>query len=249
MSQLKADERLDRLMRYDLDIIQSPSVFSFSIDALLLDDFTYIPSHKRARIVDLCSGNGVLALTLSQRTQSPIYAVEIQPRLVDMAQRSIELNGLDQQIHMIESPLKDSFDYIEADSVDVITCNPPYFEWQAQSRKNPNSHLAIARHEIHTDLEQVIQVTSRLLKMKGRAFFVYRPARLIEMIDLFRAYRLMPKKLRLVYPKGDSEANMILIEVIKDGKERGLKILPPLFVHDSTGQYMKEIRDIIYGDL
>lgn len=245
--ELYGDERIDQLMRYDLSIIQSKSVFSFSIDALLLDHFSYLPSHHRAKVVDLCSGNGVLALTLSQKTKSPIYGVEIQPRLVSMARRSVALNGLSHQIDMIEDDLANIFSYLDHDSVDVITCNPPYFEWQETSKKNPNEHLAIARHEIHTHLEEVIAVASGLLKMKGRAFFVYRPNRLIEMLDLFRQYDLMPKKLQFVYPKKTSESNMILVEVIKHGKISGLKVLPPLFIHDEKGDYLPEIKEIIYG--
>ena len=244
---LHGDERIDQLMRYNLEIIQSKSVFSFSIDALLLDHFSYTPSHSRARIVDLCSGNGVLPLTLSQKSQSKIIGLELQPRLVDMARRSVELNGLSEQIEIIEADLADAFDYIPKDSVDVITCNPPYFEWSETSRKNPNEHLAVARHEIHTTLEEVIRITSGLLKMNGRAFFVYRPHRLIEMIDLFRACHLMPKKIQFVYPKKDSESNMILVEVIKHGKKSGLKILPPLYLHDENGEYLPEIKGIIYG--
>lgn len=246
---IHGDERIDQLMRYNLQIIQSKSVFSFSIDALLLDHFSYIPSHEQAKIVDLCSGNGVLPLTLSQKSKSNIIGLELQPRLVDMARRSIELNDLSQHVKIIEADLADTFNYIPKDSVDVITCNPPYFEWSETSRKNPNEHLAIARHEIHTTLEEVIKVTSGLLKMNGRAFFVYRPNRLIEMIDLFRSYYLMPKKLQFVYPKKESESNMILVEVIKHGKESGLKILPPLYIHDENGEYLPEIKEIIYGQI
>ena len=36
---LKADERIDQLFRLDIQIIQSPSVFSYSMDAVLLADF------------------------------------------------------------------------------------------------------------------------------------------------------------------------------------------------------------------
>lgn len=244
---LYGDERIDQLMRYNMEIIQSKSVFSFSIDALLLDHFSYTPSHSRAKIVDLCSGNGVLPLTLSQKSKSKIIGLELQPRLVDMARRSVELNGLSEQIEIVQADLTDAFDYIPKDFVDVITCNPPYFEWSETSRKNPNEHLAVARHEIHTTLEEVIRITSGLLKMNGRAFFVYRPNRLIEMIDLFRACHLMPKKLQFVYPKKDSESNMILVEVIKHGKKSGLKILPPLYLHDENGDYLPEIKEIIYG--
>lgn len=35
--------------------------------------------------------------------------------------------------------------------------NPPYFPVTAQSQKNPNKALAIARHEIATDLVTVIK--------------------------------------------------------------------------------------------
>ena len=65
---LKQDERIDQLMQYDLEIIQSPKVFSFSLDAVLLGDFAQVPKHSRAKIVDLCSGNGAVALMLSQKT-------------------------------------------------------------------------------------------------------------------------------------------------------------------------------------
>ncbi|MDO5457505.1 MAG: tRNA1(Val) (adenine(37)-N6)-methyltransferase [Atopococcus tabaci] len=244
---LHGDERIDQLMRYNLQIIQSKSVFSFSIDALLLDYFSNIPSHGRATIVDLCSGNGILPLALSQRSKSSIIGMELQPRLVDMAKRSLELNDLSRQVEIIEADLADAFNYIPKDSVDVITCNPPYFEWSETSQKNPNEHLAIARHEIHTTLEEVIRIASGLLKMNGRAFFVYRPSRLIEMLDLFRSYQLMPKKLQFIYPKKNCESNMILVEVIKHGKKSGLKILPPLYIHDENGEYLPEIKEIIYG--
>lgn len=244
---LRDDERFDRLMRYDLDIIQSKSVFSFSLDALLLDNFAYFPSHDHASIVDLCSGNGVLPLTLSKRTKSHVYGVEIQERLSDMAERSVRHNGLEKEITIYNRDLADIYDLFPKDSVDVITCNPPYFPVSETSRKNPNEQLAIARHELTTNLESVIQVTSNLLKMNGRAFFVYRPARLLEMITLFDKYHLTPKKIQFIYPKKDSESNMMLVEAIKHGKERGLKVLHPLFIHDENGDYLPEIKDIIYG--
>lgn len=58
MVPLIGDERLDYLLDERLRIIQSPSVFSFSLDAVLLADFVGIPL-KKGKIVDLCSGNGL----------------------------------------------------------------------------------------------------------------------------------------------------------------------------------------------
>lgn len=58
---LKDDERLDYLLAEDLRIIQSPSVFSFSLDAVLLARFVQVPKNK-GHIIDLCSCNGVIPL-------------------------------------------------------------------------------------------------------------------------------------------------------------------------------------------
>ena len=43
---LYEDERLDYLLAQDLKIIQSPSVFNFSLDAVLLADFAWVPIQK-----------------------------------------------------------------------------------------------------------------------------------------------------------------------------------------------------------
>lgn len=246
--ELKHDERIDQLMQYDLEIIQSPSVFSFSLDAVLLGDFAKVPRHDRAKIVDLCSGNGAVALMLSQKTRSKVTAMELQDRLVDMAERSIRLNDLENQVEMIHGDVNDAVKYIKKDSVDVLTCNPPYFTVSEESRKNPNAHLAIARHELHLTLKELMTVTSGLLKTKGKAYFVHRPERFLEIMDEMRAVGLAPKSIRFVYPKPDKEANMLLIEGIKQGKENGLKILPPLYVFDENGEYFPEVRRMIYGN-
>lgn len=87
------DERLDYLLAEELRIIQSPSVFSFSLDAVLLARFAYVPL-KRGKIVDLCTGNGAIPLFLSARTESQIIGVELQERLVHMADRSVAYNEI-----------------------------------------------------------------------------------------------------------------------------------------------------------
>ena len=49
-----------------------------------------------------------------------------------------------------------------------------------------------------------------------------------------------PKKIRFVYPKMGSEANILLIEGSKNGKS-GMKILPPLYTHFDNGEYTSEV--------
>ncbi|MGG5316883.1 tRNA1(Val) (adenine(37)-N6)-methyltransferase [Enterococcus sp. AZ072] len=242
---LNNGERIDQLYAEDIQIIQSSEVFSFSLDAVLLANFPRIP--KRGKIVDLCAGNGAVGLFISKKTAASIDQIELQPRLADMGRRSIQLNQLDQQMTMHTLDLKDTFSQFKPDSTDLVVCNPPYFKELPTSRKNPNPYLAAARHEIHATLEDVIATSSRLLKMNGHFAIVHRPDRFLEIIDCLRYYQIAPKRIQFVYPKGDKEANILLIEGIKHGKNEGLRFLSPLITYDAQGNYTKPVEEMLYG--
>ncbi|GGE84508.1 tRNA1(Val) (adenine(37)-N6)-methyltransferase [Priestia taiwanensis] len=246
MEKLYDDERLDYLLGEELRIIQSPSVFSFSLDAVLLAKFAYVPISK-GRILDLCTGNAVIPLLLSTRTKATITGVEIQERLYNMGLRSIAYNGLEENINLVHGDLKEMPQALGYHQYDVVTCNPPYFEVLPTSEKNPNEHLAIARHEIMCTLEDVVRVSSQLVKQGGKVAFVHRPERLLDIVTLMREYKIEPKRIQLVYPKHNKEANTLLIEGIKDGN-KGLKVLPPLVVYEENNEYTKELKHILYGE-
>ena len=50
----------------------------------------------------------------------------------------------------------------------------------------------------------------------------------------------------MVYPKIGKDANILLIEGIKNGSV-GLKILSPLYIHNEDGSYVDEIREMFGG--
>lgn len=246
--QLKDDERIDQLYSQDVQIIQSPSCFAFSLDAVLLADFVR-PNHRhRLQTVDLCAGNAAIGLFLHNKLAGHFTEVELQGRIADMAQRSIELNGLTDRYQVLNMDIADVFTAIPKDSADVVLCNPPYFPVTAKSQKNPNQYLAIARHEIKTNLAIVARQMSGLLKMNGHGYLVHRPDRLSEILTTLEQNRLVAKRLRFIYPKPDRDANMVLIEVIKDGKPGGQKVVPPLVVSDEKGNYQSEVRKLLYGN-
>lgn len=242
---LKEGERIDQLFSTDVKIIQNREVFSYSIDSVLLSRFPKIPS--RGLIVDLCSGNGAVGLFASTRTKAPIIEVEIQERLADMAERSIQLNDLGEQVQMINDDLKNLLNHVPRTGVDLILCNPPYFKVSETSKKNLSEHYLLARHEITTNLEEICDIARHALKSNGRLAIVHRPDRFLDIIDTLRQYNLAPKRIQFVYPKVGKDANLLLIEAIKDGSTDGLKILPPLFVHKENGDYTDEIFEIYYG--
>ena len=209
MVELKGDERLDYLLAEDMRIIQSPSVFAFSLDAVLLAKFVYVPI-QRGKLVDLCSGNGVIPLFLSTRTKGTITGVEIQKRLYDMAVRSISYNHLSDRIHMIHGDIKEIHKTIGHDQYDVVTCNPPYFPTPSKREMNENEHLAIARHEILCTLDDAVRASSILLKQGGKAAFVHRSGRLIDMITTMRKYKIRAETSTICLSKGRKRSKYII---------------------------------------
>jgi len=240
---LEESERLDDLLTHRLRIIQSPQVFSFSMDAVLLARFAGVP--PRGRVLDLCTGNGVVPLLLSTRTAARIDGVEIQPRLADMAARSVRLNGLEDRITIVEGDLRTYHMDAGYGVYDAVTVNPPYMPANTGDR-NANPHYAAARHEIHCTLDDVAAACARLVRTGGRVSMVHRPSRLAEIIGTLQRHRLEPKRIRFVHPRADAEANMILIEATRDGKPE-VRLLPPLIVYDANGSYVPELLNIYFG--
>ncbi|MFC4777167.1 tRNA1(Val) (adenine(37)-N6)-methyltransferase [Paenibacillus sp. GCM10023252] len=211
-----------------LRIIQSREVFSFSLDAVLLSKFASVP--KRGRILDLCTGNGVIPFLLTTRTNAQIDGVEIQPRLAEMARRSNRLNGLEHQVNIMEGDLKEYVHTAGYGVYDAITVNPPYMQ-VTTGEQNENEHYAIARHEMLCTLEDVVEAAAKLVKSGGKVAMVHRPARLLDIVESMRRWKLEPKRLQFVHPRADGEANMVLIEAMRDGKPE-LRLLPPIIIYE-----------------
>jgi len=75
---------------------------------------------------------------------------------------------------------------------------------------------------------------------------VHRASRLVDIMSLMRQYRLEPKRIRFVHPRMEEEANMVLIEAIKDGKPE-VRLLPPVIAFKNKVDYSDELMQIFYG--
>ena len=118
-------ERIDDLQRNGLRILQDPARFCFGMDAVLLA--SYVQMKKARRALDLGTGNGILPLLLSARTDcARLTGLEIQPASADLAARSVALNGLEDRIDIVQGDIREAGRLFKAASFDFITCNPPY---------------------------------------------------------------------------------------------------------------------------
>lgn len=241
---LNQGERIDDLQIKGYRIIQNGNGFCFGMDAVLLSDYAKVK--KNARVMDLCSGTGIIPILLEAKYPlSYVEGLEYQKPCVDMAQRSIALNHQEKKVHLSCGDVRKVREHYPNDSFDHVTCNPPYMT-NDHGLLNDDYERAIARHEILCTLTDVLSAAKWLLKQGGHFTLVHRPFRLGEIMYQLKEHKLEPKKMRLVYPYVDKEPNMVLIDAVKGGKQR-ITVDPPLIVYHKDGSYTDEIYKI-YGE-
>lgn len=233
-------KKINYMLGYkDINIVQDEDMFKFSLDSILLPTFISInPTCKR--ILDIGTGNAPIPLVLSTKTDAKIDCVEIQKEVYEMGKETIEINKKQNQITIYNNDINELYKEIEADTYDIITCNPPYFKVSDKNHINKNDYKSLARHEITLNLEQLLKISKKLLKNGGILGIVHRPERLVDILQEFRNNNIEPKKIQYVYPKKGKNANILLVEGTKNGKP-GIKILEPLYVYDEDGNYTEEI--------
>ncbi len=234
-------EKNNYLLGYkNLRVYQDSEMFNFSLDSVLLPNFVTINKNIK-NILDIGCGNLPVSLILTTKTDASITAVEIQKDVYDIALKNLELNNKQNQINIINADIRDLYKNFETEYYDVIVCNPPFFKVSKDSHLNKNDYKTIARHEVFLNLDDLFSISKKILKNNGVISIVHRPERLLDIIYAMRKYNIMPKKIQFVYPKKDKEANILLIEGTKNGNS-GMKILPPLFVHNEDGSYTDEVK-------
>lgn len=213
-SLLNPNERIDQLATNDVKIIQSRDVFSYSVDATLNVSPNLPQTGANCRFVF----GEWRSWPLQARVQMQASLKLKSKRLADMAMRSVQLNGLEQQVRVIQDDLAKTLDHLNPSSTDLIFCNPPYFKLDEHSRINESEHYLLALHELATNLDDICRISQQLLKTNGHLAMVHRPDRFFEIIQTMTQYNLVPKRIQFVYPKADRDANILLIDAIKDGK-------------------------------
>lgn len=233
------EETLDDLTVGDLKILQAKNGYRFSIDPVLLSAF--IPSLENARVVDLGTGNGIIPLLLSSRQEAQsITGVELQPGMVERAKRSVQLNGLEESIQIVQGDIRVLPEELCAGGFDIVTANPPYRN-QDSGRVAPDNERAMARHELAGGIDDFLRTAAVLLNSGGGFYIVYLAERLAELLSGMRCFRLEPKRLRMVYSREGAPARMVLVEGRKDGNP-GMIVEAPLVVYLGEGRdYSEEV--------
>jgi tRNA1Val (adenine37-N6)-methyltransferase len=238
---IKAGETVDDILGGRLKILQKEKGYRFSLDSLLLAHF--IRLKRNNRVVDLGTGSGIIALILTYRFDlHDVIAVEVQAKLVDMAQRSIRLNGLESRVDIRQGDVREVRNFLDPQSFDVAIFNPPYRKLSS-GRINLDEEKAVARHEIMGSIADFLSSAKYLLKDTGSVFLIYPARRGVELFYRMRLNSIEPKRIRMVHSDSSSGAEFILTEGVKGGGEE-LIVMPPLFIYHEKGTYSREMEEI-----
>jgi len=227
-----SDETLDTFFDRRIQILQKKRGYRFSVDAILLAQFSKI--RKNEKVIDLGTGCGILPLLLSHQTKAHSFVgVEIQEGLAELAKRNVLLNRLEDRISILQNDFRKLKTIFPPESFDVVLSNPPYRKYRT-GRMNPTQEKAIARHELQGTLEDLASIASYLLPPKGRCYLIFPALRTVDLLIVLRSQRLEPKRLQFVHPHFEEDAKFILSESIKESGSE-LKVMNPLILQpDST---------------
>ncbi len=235
---LKGNERIDDLACRGYRIIQNPDGYCFTSDSVLLANIAKVG--KKDRVADLCTGSGVVALLVAAKyTPASVVGVELQPRLADMAERSVLLNGAENVVKIVNAPVQ-GISKIIGNGFDVVTVNPPYGEMT--EKENPLEE-EICKAEYRLTMEEVIAESANILRYGGAFYMIHKTRRLSDAIFYMRKYGIEPKKIYFVYPKKNKNSDTFIVEGKRGGKS-GLTVPEPLIVYDDEGNYTPEVRSL-----
>ncbi len=234
--------RVDDLQYKGLRLYQDPAGFCFGTDAVLLASFATVRNGDM--IADLGTGSGVIPILLSGRTQfAHCYALEIQPKAAEMAQKSVELNGLQGRITVLCEDLR-AWQRPVREGLDAVICNPPYKKVGSALQNETESH-ALSRHELCCTMNDVAACAARLLKNGGRLTMIHQSERAAELICCMRENGIEPKRMRLVQAREDKPPKLILIEGVRQGKPY-LRWEPTLILQNRDGSETQELQKIYH---
>ncbi len=229
----------------NLKIFQDNDFFSFSLDSIILANYSPI-RFRDYKIIDFCTGNGVVPIILSQRCDKNIDAIEVQDKVFDLAKLSIQKNHLEERVHLYCMDVKDfAKDVNHLSQYDLVLCNPPYFKNLDSNSKNLSYEKMIARHEVMLSLDDLCRSVSLILKDNGNFCMVHRTERLMEILTIFRSYHIEPKSIKFIHEKENKESTLMLIVGQKAAKV-GLKIEKPLIMYYNDGTMTEEYSKLQY---
>ena len=226
--------REDYLPGCGYKIYQDPAEFTFTTDSIFLAHFPHLAN--KAKVLELGCGTGAISFYLAARGAAEVTGLDVNPRMVELFNKSAEANGIASRVRALEWDIKDIKSFCKTETFDLVVANPPY--------RNSGRERIVgtsACHEKTAVLEDFFAAAGYALHSRGRFALVQLPERFMESVELAIKYNLQPKKLQWVHASVDKPAWIFLLEMVKNGSY-GLEVLPPLIMYNAEGSLTEQAK-------
>ena len=219
-------------------------VHTFGTDAVLLADFA--APRRNSRVAEFGTGCGIISLIWCRDSlASRIDALDIQQEACELVRMAADRFSLNDRLVVHHLDLIEVKGNLPIGTYDLVVMNPPY-KSESDGLKCPDRRIAIARHEILCNIEDITKAAGELLNAGGRFCLCSRPSRLCDVMVSMRNHAIEPKRLRFVHQRAGADPNLFLLEGKKGGKS-GLIIEKPLMIENAIGGFSEEVIEI-YGE-
>ena len=229
---------MDDLEYKGLMIIQDPDGYCFTSDSVLLANLSEVK--RNDTVVDIGTGSGIVAILIAAKfSPKKVIGVEIQPRLAEMACRSVDFNELSDLVE-IRNIAAQGCEKIIGNNFDVVVSNPPY---DRPVKGAEEGEKEICKTEIKLTVDETVNAAAKLLKFGGKFFIVVRASRLTDVISAMRHNKIEPKKLYLVQPKASKDVDTVIIAGKKGGRP-ALIVPKPIVIYNEDGSMTDQAKKL-----
>lgn len=217
---------VDHLKYLDIELVQDDKMFRYNSDTTILGTFLEGPSIKNKTVLDIGTNNGSLLLYAHLLGAKKLIGCDLFKEALELAKINLEKHTSDFELY------KSEVQKLEIEPVDIIVCNPPYFE---MNNVTEDEYFKKAMFEESLPLEDMFSNFRRLLKDNGTVYTLYPADRFFEFYEMAKKYKMKIMKLRFVH---DPKALYALrfVAKLKIGPMTKVKIENPIMIVDGNIQ-------------
>ena len=211
-------KKTDYLKYIDYEFVQDDCPYKVNTDTVALGMF--LDRMKNKSVLDIGCNSGALLLYARHQGAGKLYGVDIHEDALKCAKKNLEKYSDD--FELFRCRIQD----LELEKVDVIVCNPPFFE---MNNVTEDEYLKEAMFESSLSLNELFSALRKFMKANGEAYLIYQADRFPELYDMCREYKLKIMKMAFVHDIHSKHALRVLLK-LKIGPMSKLKVYEPVMI-------------------
>ncbi|MCI5664062.1 MAG: methyltransferase [Mediterranea sp.] len=211
-------------------IEQDQCAMKVGTDGVLLGAWT--PVDGAARILDVGTGTGLIALMLAQRSDAArLVAVEVDAAAARQAQENVDASPWSGRMSVV---CQDFREFLTEVPFDLIVSNPPYF---TDDMKSPDRQRTLARHAGGLNYDLLFRRATHLLTSGGQVSLIVPSDVEQEVRQAAWLHGFHPLHVTRVYTKSGKPCRRLLMLF---GRQEEACRTDELFIECGMQQYSEE---------